>query len=361
MNYLDRSLAQKKALMEAGHARILAIETSCDETACAIVEDGRRTLAAAVASQIDMHALYGGVVPEIASRMHVEALCPVVEQTLKEAGMGFADPDAIAVTYGPGLVGALLTGVSYAKALAWALGKPLVPVHHIEGHVSANYLACPDLAPPFCCLVVSGGHSHIVQVERYGHYTLLGQTTDDAAGEAFDKVARVLGLPYPGGPLLDKLAEEGDEYAYAFPRIRTQGRYDYSFSGLKTAVVNAAHNLRQSGEAVRAADFAASFRRAVVDALVDKAVAAALDHGMHIIALAGGVASNRLLRRELARVAGAKGLDVRMPPPRLCTDNAEMIASAAFFRLMAGETATLSLNAQPSCRLPEGQTVRDRP
>ena len=348
-------VGQINALRAAGHARILAIESSCDETAAAVVADGRRVLSGVVASQIDMHALYGGVVPEIASRMHVEALCPVVEQAMAQAGMAFSQLDAVAVTFGPGLVGALLTGVSYAKALAWALDKPLVGVNHIEGHVSANYLAHPDLAPPFCCLVASGGHSHIVLVERYGHYTLLGQTTDDAAGEAFDKVARVLDIPYPGGPLLDKLAEEGDERAYRFPRVHTPGKYDFSFSGLKTAVVNAAHNLRQQGVAIRAADFAASFRRAVVDMLVDKAVAAARDNRMDTLALAGGVASNRLLRRELTRRGEMAGLRVLMPPARLCTDNAEMIGAAAFYRLMAGETADLDLNAEPSCRLVEGR------
>ena len=345
-----------EALAQTGHARILAIESSCDETAAAVVEDGRRVLSGAVASQIDMHALYGGVVPEIASRMHVEALCPVVEQAMAQAGMTLDQLDAVGVTYGPGLVGALLTGVSYAKALAWALDKPLIGVNHIEGHVSANYLAHPDLTPPFCCLVASGGHSHIVKVERYGHYTLLGQTTDDAAGEAFDKVARVLDIPYPGGPLLDQLAEEGDEHYYKFPRIHTPGKYDFSFSGLKTHVVNAAHNLRQQGQQIRSADFAASFRRAVVDALVDKAVLAALDSAVDTLALAGGVASNRLLRRELTRRGEQAGLRVLMPPPRLCTDNAEMIGSAAFYRLMAGQVADLSLNAQPSCRLVEAQS-----
>ena len=344
-----------KALAQAGRARILAIESSCDETAAAVVEDGRRVLSGVVASQIDMHALYGGVVPEIASRMHVEALCPVVEQAMAQAGMTLDQLDAVGVTYGPGLVGALLTGVSYAKALAWALDKPLIGVNHIEGHVSANYLAHPDLTPPFCCLVASGGHSHIVKVERYGHYTLLGQTTDDAAGEAFDKVARVLDIPYPGGPLLDKLAESGDDRAYRFPRVHTPGKYDFSFSGLKTAVVNAAHTLRQQGVPIRAADFAASFRRAVVNELVDKAVAAALDSRMDTLALAGGVASNRLLRRELTRRGEMAGLRVLMPPARLCTDNAEMIGAAAFYRLMAGETAELNLNAEPSCRLVEGR------
>ena len=240
---------------------MLAIESSCDETAIAIVENGRTVRANAIATQIDVHALYGGVVPEIASRMHVEAIDPLLDAALSEANMTLDDVDAIAVTYGPGLVGALLTGVSWAKALAYARDLPLIPVNHIEGHVSANYVAHPDLEPPFVCLVASGGHSHIVNVTRFGSYELLGGTTDDAAGEAFDKVARVLNIPYPGGPLLDKLADEGNEHAYKFPRPHTEGKYDFSFSGLKTAVINQAHNLRQQGIEIDAKDWAASFRR----------------------------------------------------------------------------------------------------
>ncbi|MEA4898178.1 MAG: tRNA (adenosine(37)-N6)-threonylcarbamoyltransferase complex transferase subunit TsaD [Christensenellaceae bacterium] len=367
MTYEQRVRERADALIARGHARILAIETSCDETAAAVVEDGRHVLSAVVASQIDRHALYGGVVPEIASRMHAEALPQVAARALAEAGLspiphspfpsaegrpagGAAAPalDAVAVTAGPGLVGALLTGVSWAKSYAWALGLPLIGVNHIEGHVSANYLAHPELQPPFVCLIASGGHSHIVRVDRYGSCALLGRTTDDAAGEAFDKVARVLGLPYPGGPLLDALAEQGDDRAYRFPSARTEGPYDFSFSGPKTHVINLLHNLRQQGEPVNAADFAASFRRAVVDALVTKSVRAAADSGARALALAGGVASNRLLRRELQRAGEAAGLTVFMPPVRLCTDNAEMIGSAAFYRLMAGELAPLSLNALPS-------------
>ncbi len=344
-----RDAAQR--LKAKGHARILAIETSCDETAAAVVEDGRRSLSGVIASQIDHHALYGGVVPEIASRMHTEALPWVVRQALHDAGTAAEDIDAVAVTYGPGLVGALLTGVSFAKAYAWALQKPLVGVNHIEGHLSANYLANPDLTPPFVCLIASGGHSHIVLVTRYGNYTLLGQTTDDAAGEAFDKVARVLGIPYPGGPLLDALAEEGNDRAYRFPRIHTRCPYDFSFSGLKTHVINLAHNLKQQGEVFAAADFAASFRRAVVDELVSKSVQAALDSGVTKLALAGGVASNRLLRQEITARGEKGGLQVFMPPARLCTDNAEMIGSAAFYRLMTGDISALSLNAEPSCHL----------
>ncbi len=270
MNYLERMREKAQERIAAGSATILAFESSCDETAVAIVRDGREILANCVLSQIDQHALYGGVVPEIASRMHVGALDPLTDQALSQAGCTFSEIDAVAVTCGPGLVGALLTGVSYAKALAYALDLPLVPVNHIEGHVSANYLAHPELEPPFCCLVASGGHSHIVLVERYGQYRLLGQTLDDAAGEAFDKVARVLSIPYPGGPLLDQMAEEGDDSRYQFPHPHTPGRYDFSFSGLKTAVINQAHMLRQKGEEIQARDFAASFRRAVVDALVEK-------------------------------------------------------------------------------------------
>ena len=353
MGYEQIARAAAARLRERGHARILAIESSCDETAAAIVEDGRKTLSGIIATQIDTHALYGGVVPEIASRMHVEALDPLIDRALFEANMTMDQLDAVAVTFGPGLVGALLTGVSFAKAFAFARGLPLIPVNHIEGHVSANYLAHPSLEPPFVSLVASGGHSHIVRVDHYGGYTLLGQTTDDAAGEAFDKVARVLDIPYPGGPLLDKIAEDGNDRAYKFPRPKTEGKYDFSFSGLKTAVINMAHNLRQQGQSIDKADFAASFRRAVGEMLVDKAVMAATDSGIGTIAVAGGVAANALLRRRLRERGEASGLRVLMPPLRLCTDNAEMIGAAAFYRLLAGEVAPLSLNAEPSCALVE--------
>ena len=334
---------------------ILAVESSCDETAIAIVRDGRDQLSNAIASQIDTHALYGGVVPEIASRMHVEAIDPLLEAALSEAGMTLSDIDAVAVTYGPGLVGALLTGVSWAKALAYARDLPIIPVNHIEGHVSANYIAHPDLEPPFMCLVASGGHSHILNVTRYGEYELIGQTTDDAAGEAFDKVARVLSIPYPGGPLLDKLADEGDDHAYTFPHPHTQGKYDFSFSGLKTAVINQAHHLRQQGIEIDAKNFAASFRRSVVDMLVDKTLLAAADLGVARVAVAGGVAANSLLRRELLRRGEGQGLQVYIPPKGLCTDNAVMIGSAGFYRLMAGELADLNLNAVPALRMIEAQ------
>ncbi|MBR1560657.1 MAG: tRNA (adenosine(37)-N6)-threonylcarbamoyltransferase complex transferase subunit TsaD [Clostridia bacterium] len=350
-DYAARARAQALRLREAGHALILAVESSCDETAVAVVRDGREVLSNAIASQIDTHALYGGVVPEIASRMHVEAIDPLLDHALAEAGVALSDIDAVAVTYGPGLVGALLTGVSWAKALAYAMDRPIVPVNHIEGHVSANYIAHPDLEPPFVCLVASGGHSHILNVTHYGEYTLLGQTTDDAAGEAFDKVARVLDISYPGGPLLDKLADTGNDTAYKFPHPHTQGKYDFSFSGLKTAVINQAHNLRQQGIAIDAKNFAASFRRSVVDMLVDKTVAACKDTGARRVAVAGGVAANSLLRSELKRRGEKAGLEVYIPPKGLCTDNAAMIGSAGFYTLMAGGVAGLDLNAVPALRV----------
>ena len=350
-NYESRMRAKADALRARGSAVILSVESSCDETAVAVVENGRIERANAIATQIDVHALYGGVVPEIASRMHVEAIDPLLDEALRQAGLTLDEIDAVAVTYGPGLVGALLTGVSWAKGLAYAAEKPLIPVNHIEGHVSANYVAHPDLEPPFVCLVASGGHSHIVSWTHYGAYELLGGTTDDAAGEAVDKVARVLNIPYPGGPLLDRLADEGDDHAYKFPRPHTEGKYDFSFSGLKTAVINQAHHLRQQGVEINAKDWAASFRRSVVDLLVDKTLSAALDTGAKRVAVAGGVAANSLLRAELARRGEKAGLQVFIPPKRLCTDNAVMIGSAGFYRLMAGELAALDLNALPSLNM----------
>ena len=351
MNYEQRAKENVDKLRAAGHATILAIESSCDETAAAIVKDGREVVSSIISSQIPLHAMYGGVVPEIASRKHVESVDPVVDECLAKANMSLADVDAIAVTYGPGLVGALLIGVSAAKALAYAADKPLIPVNHIEGHVSANYLAHKDLEPPFVCLVASGGHSHIVRVEDYGVYTLLGQTMDDAAGEAFDKAARVLGLPYPGGPLLDKLSREGNPHALQLPHVKTPGRYDYSFSGLKTALINAVHKLRQNGQEVPAADIAASFQHAAVELLSDKAVLAARETGSPVLALAGGVASNSGLRNTMNDKCQKNGIRLMMPPPILCTDNAAMIGSAGFYRLMRGEVAGLDLNATPSLRL----------
>lgn len=351
MSYQSESRRALASLREKEHIRILAIESSCDETAAAVVEDGRRILSNAVYTQIDLHALYGGVVPEIASRAHVEKVDRMVDEALRQAGMALGDVDAIACTYGPGLVGALLIGVSCAKGLAFAAHKPLVPVNHIEGHICANFLTSPELEPPFACLVVSGGHSHLFSVDDYGVYRILGQTQDDAAGEAFDKAARVLNIPYPGGPLLDKLAEEGDPKALRLPRPHTEGRYDYSFSGLKTAFINAVHNAQQKGEALRDADLAASFRAAVVSFLVDRAMLAADDLHLTKMALAGGVSANRLLRREMTAACRKRGIALYMPALNLCGDNAAMIGSAAYYRLQRGEMADLALNARPSLRL----------
>ena len=354
MNYAESSRRQAEELRSRETVRILALETSCDETAAAVVENGRKILSNVVFSQIDLHELYGGVVPEIASRAHMEACDRVVDQALREAGMELSDADALAVTKGPGLVGALLTGVNCMKGIAFAAGKPLIGVNHIEGHVSANYLSHPELEPPFLCLVVSGGHSHLVEVADYGEYRLIGQTVDDAAGEAFDKAARALGLPYPGGPRIDALAEEGNPEAYSLPSPKTEGRYDYSFSGLKTAFMNTVHTLEQRGEAPPKADLAASFRRAVCRELIRKAEALLEDRGTEGysgFALAGGVSANRELRRMAREMCAGKGIPLYMPEIALCTDNGAMIGSAAYYRLLKGETAGLDLNAMPALRL----------
>ncbi len=351
MNYLEASRRKAAELAKQEKVRILSLETSCDETAAAVIENGRVILGNVVFSQIDLHELYGGVVPEIASRAHMEACDRVIDQALREAGMKLEEIDALAVTRGPGLVGALLTGVNCMKGLAFAAGKPLVGVNHIEGHVSANYLSHPDLEPPFLCLVVSGGHSHLVEVEDYGVYRLIGQTADDAAGEAFDKAARVLGLPYPGGPRMDKLAEEGDPEAFTLPKPKTAGKYDYSFSGLKTAFINTVHGLEQRNEPLPKADLAASFRRAVCTELTEKADLLLKERKAGAFALAGGVSANRELRRMAEEMCRKRGVKLYMPEIPLCTDNGAMIGSAAYYRLMRGEVAGLELNAEPALRL----------
>lgn len=353
MNYEQSAKAQTERLVADGHATILAIESSCDETAAAIVRDGRQVISSVISSQIPLHAMYGGVVPEIASRAHVESVDPVVDEALKKAGMTLSDVDAVAVTYGPGLVGALLIGVSAAKALAYAAGKPLVPVNHIEGHVSANYVAHPDLEPPFVCLVASGGHSHIVRVEDYGVYTLLGQTMDDAAGEAFDKVARVLGLRYPGGPNIERCIREGNgRPVIPMPKmLKGGGGYNFSYSGLKTAVINYCHTMEQKGEPYSKADVAASFQCAAIDVLVEKTLEAAAEKGVNTVTAGGGVAANSYLRDRLAKACGERGLRLVLPEKRLCTDNAAMIASEGAVQYRLGNFAKMDLNAKASIPL----------
>ena len=350
MTYLQTAKQRVEANKGREDIRLLAIETSCDETSAAVTI-GRTQRSLVIASQVETHALYGGVVPEIASRAHVEALLGVVRRALEEAETAPEDLDGVAVTYGPGLVGALLCGVSYAKGFAYRHGLPLVPVHHIEGHISAAYLAHPDLAPPFLALVVSGGHSHLVRVADYGHHEILGRTRDDAAGEAFDKAARVLGLPYPGGPAIDRLAREGDDRALPLPRARQEG-YNYSFSGLKTALLQAVARMEKQGARPSDADIAASFRRAVVEQLVDKAECALRDTGLKKLVLAGGVACNSLLRARANEACQRLGARVFLPPPILCTDNAAMIGCAGYYRYREGRIADLDLNAVPSMPLP---------
>ncbi len=331
---------------------ILGIESSCDETAAAVVKNGRQVLSNIINTQIDLHKKFGGVVPEIASRKHIESIDAVIDEALETAGVKLSDIDAIAVTYGPGLVGALLVGVSVAKALAYGIGKPLVPVHHIKGHIMANFIAYPELEPPFVCLVASGGHSHIVEVRDYSSFRVLGRTRDDAAGEAFDKIARVIGLGYPGGPLIDKLAKAGNPSAVQFPRVRMDGgSLDFSFSGVKTAVINYLHKAEQKGETVNRADVAASFQCAVTDVLCEHTIEAALQCGSKLIALAGGVAANSDLRAKMARMAGKQGIHVIYPPPVLCTDNAAMIACAGYYGFLTGDIADMRLNAVPSLPL----------
>jgi len=331
---------------------ILGIESSCDETAAAVVKNGREILSNVINTQIDVHKKFGGVVPEVASRCHIEVIDAVIDEALQKANVTFEDIDAIAVTYGPGLIGALLVGVSTAKALAFALKKPLVPVHHIKGHIMANFVAHKDLKPPFVCLVASGGHSHIVAVNDYTEFEILGQTRDDAAGEAFDKVARVLGLGYPGGPLIDKLAKEGNKDAIAFPRVQMgDNPLDFSFSGVKTAVINYLHKLEQNGEEYNKADVAASFQNAVTDVLCEHTISAAKMKNMNTITIAGGVAANSALREKMTHLSQKEGIRVLYPEPVLCTDNAVMIACAGYYGYIKGETAGMDLNAIASLPL----------
>ena len=333
---------------------ILAIESSCDETAAAVVKNGREVLSNVISSQIDLHTLYGGVVPEIASRKHIEKINQVVEQALSEAHMTWDDITAIAVTYGPGLVGALLVGVSFAKALAFALEKPLIGVHHIEGHISANYIQNKELEPPFMCLVVSGGHSHLVKVKDYGEYEILGRTRDDAAGEAFDKVARAIGLGYPGGPKIDKISNEGNPEAIAFPRAKVaDNEYDFSFSGLKSAVLNYLNSCEMKGETVNQADVAASFQKAVVDVLVGHSMTALERYRFKKFAIAGGVASNTHLRAAMIEACEKQGVEFYHPSPVLCTDNAAMIGAAAYYEYQKGTRHGWDLNAVPNLKLGE--------
>ena len=333
---------------------ILAIESSCDETAASVVKNGRCVLSNIISSQIAIHTLYGGVVPEIASRKHIEKINQVVEAALKEADVTLDDIDAIGVTYGPGLVGALLVGVAEAKAIAYAKKKPLVGVHHIEGHVSANYIEHPDLEPPFLCEIISGGHTHLVIVKDYGSFEILGRTRDDAAGEAFDKVARAIGLGYPGGPKIDKLAKEGNPHAIDFPRAHMEDApYDFSFSGVKSAVLNHLNKCRMTGEPIVEADIAASFQQAVVDVLVGNAIRAAKDYHMDRLAIAGGVASNGALRAAMEAACEKEGIRFYRPSPIFCTDNAAMIGVAAYYEYQKGTRHGWDLNAVPNLKLGE--------
>lgn len=326
--------------------KILSIESSCDETAAAIVEDGRKVLSSVIASQVEEHRLYGGVVPEIASRRHAESITGVVSEALSQAWLSLSDIDAIAVTFAPGLIGALLVGVNFAKGLSLATGKPLIPVHHLRSHIAANYITHQDLKPPFLCLVVSGGHSHIVMVEDYTKMRVIGATRDDAAGEAFDKAARTMGMPYPGGIELDRIAEEGNDSAYALPRPTVAGSpYDFSFSGLKTAVINLIHNAQQKGETLCKEDLCASFRKAVVTCLTENLFKAAQDLKVNTIVAAGGVSANRLLRRELEKGCKERGYSLYVPDLSLCGDNAAMVGSQAFYEFESGNIAKSDLNA----------------
>ena len=340
--------------MSSEKRKILAIETSCDETAAAVVENGRHVLSNIISSQIGLHRLYGGVVPEIASRNHIERINQVIEQALKEAKVTLDDIDAVGVTYGPGLVGALLVGVAEAKAISYARNLPLVGVHHIEGHVSANYIEHPELEPPFLCLIVSGGHTNLVIVEDYGVFRILGTTRDDAAGEAFDKVARAIGLRYPGGPEIDKLSREGNPQAISFPRARVEGApYDFSFSGVKSAVLNYINQQNMQGKDIPKADLAASFQQSVIAVLVEHTIKAAEEFQIHHVAIAGGVAANRGLRNAMQAACEEKNLRLYYPSPIYCTDNAAMIGAAAYYEYQKGVRHGWNLNAVPNLRLGE--------
>ena len=325
---------------------ILAVESTCDETAVAIVRDGREVLTDCIASQVDLHRIYGGVVPEIASRKHIEAIYGLADQALEQANLTREDIDAVAVTYAPGLIGAVLVGVNFAKAAAMALGKPLIPVHHIRGHIAANYIAYPDLKPPFLCLVVSGGHTQIVEVEDYTKMRILGTTLDDAAGECFDKVGRVLGMPYPGGAALDRAAQQGDETKYHLPIAKPgENPYNMSFSGLKTATLNLIHHADQVGEELDIPSLCASFTAAVSETLVPRVYRALLETGYRKVAVAGGVAANSRIRKDIMAVAESLGAEVYMPPLKLCGDNGAMIGAQGYYEYLAGNIADMSLNA----------------
>jgi N6-L-threonylcarbamoyladenine synthase len=347
-------MKQVREKMENKDVLILAIESSCDETAASVVKNGREVLSNVISSQIALHTMFGGVVPEIASRKHIEKINPVITQALSDASVTLDDIDAIGVTYGPGLVGALLVGVAEAKAIAYAAKKPLVGVHHIEGHVSANYIENPDLEPPFVCLIVSGGHTHLVIVKDYGQFEIIGRTRDDAAGEAFDKVARAVGLGYPGGPKVDQAAREGNPHAFEFPRAKVEGNpYDFSFSGLKSAVLNYINHAKMTGEEICVPDLAASFQNAVVEALVSRAVQAAKEYGYDKLAIAGGVASNSALRSAMQAECEKNGIRFFHPSPIFCTDNAAMIGAAAYYEYIRGTRHDWDLNAVPNLKLGE--------
>ena len=334
--------------------KILGIESSCDETAASVVEDGRKVLSNVIASQVEEHKIYGGVVPEIASRRHTEAICSVVEKALKDAGCTLGDIDALAVTYAPGLIGALLVGVNYAKGVSLSTGLPLVPVHHLRGHIAANYISSEEIKPPFLSLVVSGGHTHIINVKSYTDFEVIGRTRDDAAGEAMDKAARTVGLPYPGGVNLDKISKDGDENKYKFPVPKvSDSKYDFSFSGLKTFAVNLVHNASQKGETVKPEDLGASFIKAVTDLLVSHTMEAAKDTGAKTLVLAGGVSANSRLRRVMKEECDKRGIKLFMPELKYCGDNAAMIASQGYYEYLNGKRADLTLYAVASMGIDE--------